>query len=160
MQHDSRGTILRPARIARGYMTPAFLRCVRRYGSVGLSVSLCYSFATIACVHFVDPTIASVIAFIVTLPIGYLAHKRITFSDSSHDAFQPVRFAVATAASFVLAVGGMYWITEIAGRNYIFGIAWIWFIIPTMNFVLYLLWVFRATGATLANKSRQAHHFE
>jgi putative flippase GtrA len=117
-----------------------------RYGCVGLSLALLYSLTVIACVRFVDPTAASVIAFFVTLPIGYLAHNSISFYDSRNDAFQPLRFAVTTAASFVISVGGMYWITEVAGRSYLLGIAWNWLTIPAINFLIYLFWVFQVAG--------------
>jgi len=149
------------------YATPALLRRIARYGCVGLGVSLFYSLAVIACVHFwppIGPTLASVIAFIVTQPIAYLAHRNVTFFDGQRDSFQPLRFAVTTAASFVLAVGGMYWITEIAGREYLLGIAWTWLVIPAVNFVVYMLWVFRTTqparpGASPA-QSLQEHRFD
>ena len=147
--------------------TPAFLRRVGRYGCVGLAVSLFYSLAVIACLHFwppIGPTLASVIAFTVTLPIAYIAHRNISFSDRQRDGFQPLRFAVTTATSFVLAVGGMYWITEIAGRSFLLGIAWTWLIIPAVNFVVYMLWVFRTTQtARLAGSpahSPQEHRFD
>jgi putative flippase GtrA len=127
---------------------------------VGLGVSLFYSLAVIACVHFwppIGPTVASAIAFFVTLPIAYLAHRNVSFFDSQRDAFQPLRFAVTTGASFVLAVGGMYWITAIAGQNFLLGIAWTWLTIPTVNFVVYMLWVFRTTQtALLAGSPAQA----
>jgi putative flippase GtrA len=132
----------------RRYATTPLLRRVARYGGVGLAVSLFYTFAVIACVHFwppLGPTLASVIAFIVTLPISYFAHRNISFFDAQRDGFQPLRFAVTTAASFVLAVGGMYWITEIAGRDFLIGIVWTWLVIPAVNFAVYLLWVFRTT---------------
>ena len=139
--------------------TPTFLRRVGRYGCVGLAVSLFYSLAVIACVHFwpsIGPTLASAIAFIITVPIAYFAHRNISFFDSQRDAFEPLRFAVTTAASFVLAVGGMYWITEIAGREFLLGIAWNWLIIPVVNFVVYIVWVFRATRpARLAGSPAQ-----
>jgi putative flippase GtrA len=155
------------AAMLRRYATPALLRRVGRYVGVGLPVSLFYSLAVIACVHFwppTGPTLASLIAFIVTLPISYFAHRNISFFDSQRDAFQPLRFAVTTAMSFVLAVGGMYWITEIAGRNFLLGIAWTWLIIPAVNFVVYMLWVFRTTqtarfGGSPA-QSQQEHRFD
>ena len=140
----------------RRYATPALLRRVGRYGGVGLAVSLFYSLVVIACVHFwppLGPTLASVIGFIVTVPIAYLAHRNISFFDSRRDAFQPLRFAVTTAASFVLAVGGMYWITAIAGRNFLLGIAWNWLIIPLVNFVIYMLWVFRTAQTARLRRS-------
>jgi len=144
------------------YVTPALLRRIARYGAVGLAVSLFYSLAVIACVHFwppLGPTLASAIAFVVTLPIAYFAHRNISFFDSQRDAFQPLRFAVTTAASFVLAVGGMYWITEIAGRDFLLGIAWNWLCIPAVNFVVYIVWVFRATKtAQLGSSPAQSPH--
>ena len=151
----------------RRYAAPPLLRRVTRYGGVGLAVSLFYSLAVIACVHLwppLGPTLASAIAFIITLPIAYFAHRNISFFDSKRDAFQPLRFAVTTAASFVLAVGGMYWITEIAGRGFLLGIAWTWLIIPAVNFVVYMLWVFRTTqtarlGGSPA-QSPQEHRFD
>jgi putative flippase GtrA len=151
----------------RRYVTPAFLRRVARYGGVGLAVSLCYSLAVIGCVHFwppIGPTLASVIAFVVTLPIGYFAHRNITFFDSERTPFQPLRFAVTAAASFVVAVGGMYWITEIAGRDFLLGIAWSWLIIPAVNYVVYIVWVFRTTQTALLGgspvQSPQEHRFD
>ena len=123
-----------------------FVRRVGRYGCVGVAVSVFYSLAVIACVrglHPITPTEASVIAFVLTLPVSYLAHGRVTFADRPADKFQPLRFGLSTAMSFVVAVGGMYWITEIAGRSYLLGIAWNFLIIPGTNFLVYLLWVFR-----------------
>jgi putative flippase GtrA len=124
----------------------AFVRRVLRYGGVGLAISLFYSFAVIAGVRLspsVSPTLASALAFLLVLPVSYLAHGRITFADRGNDPFQPLRFVVSTAASFVIAVGGMYWITEIAGHSYLLGVAWNWLIIPALNFFANLLWVFR-----------------
>jgi putative flippase GtrA len=151
----------------RRRVTPAFLRRVARYGGVGVAVSLCYSLAVIGCVHFwppIGPTVASVIAFTVTLPISYFAHRNITFFDSERTPFQPLRFAVTAAASFIVAVGGMYWITEIAGRDFLLGIAWSWLIIPAVNFVIYIVWVFRAPQTVRVSgspaQSSQAHRFE
>lgn len=123
-----------------------FLRRVLRYGCVGLAISLLYSLAVIACVQLlrpISPTVASILAFVAVLPVSYLAHGRVSFADRPFDTFQPLRFAFSTAAAFVVAVGGMYWITEIAGRSYLLGIAWNWMIMPTMNFLAYMFWVFR-----------------
>ena len=167
MLRKSDSATVEPGCDAESYATAGFLRRVTRYGIVGLAVSLVYSLAVIACVHLwprLGPTLASAIAFIISLPIAYFAHKNISFFDSQRDAFQPLRFAVTTAASFVLAVGGMYWITEIAGRGFLLGIAWTWLIIPAVNFVVYMLWVFRTTqtarlGGSPA-QSPQEHRFD
>lgn len=149
MLHEPDGATASLVAVLRWRPDATLLRRIQRYGCVGLSVSLFYSLMVIACVHFghpITPTVASIIAFMVTLPIAYLAHSSVSFSDRPYDAFQPLRFAVSTAASFVISVGGMYWITEIAGRGYLLGIAWAWLIIPAMNFLIYLFWVFRSAG--------------
>jgi putative flippase GtrA len=123
------------------------VRRIIRYGFSGLTVSIFYSLAVIGCVsafRAVSPTAASIIAFLLTLPFGYLTHGRISFSDRPFDTLQPLRFVVSTSASLVIAVGGMYWITEVAGRSYLLGIAWNWLTIPAMNFLIYIFWVFPA----------------
>src|SRR5580658_5604079 len=125
---------------------PAAFRRLLRYGCVGVAVSVFYGLLVVACVApplAADPTLASVVAFVVTLPVGWFAHRAFSFADRPRDRFQPVRFAAATGSSFVTAVGGMYWITRIAGHSYLLGIAWNWMVIPASNFMLYLLWVFR-----------------
>jgi putative flippase GtrA len=121
------------------------LRRILRYSFVGLSMSAAYSLAVVLLVRVMapaSPTVCSVLAFIVMMPIAFISHGRVSFSDRPRDAFQPMRFVVSTASSFVIAVGGMYWITEIAGRGYLLAIAWNWMAIPAMNFLIYLLWVF------------------
>ena len=135
-----------PASALAARLDRTFVRRVGRYGCVGVAVSVFYSLIVIAFVrglHPITPTEASVIACVLTLPVSYLAHGRVTFSDRPSDKFQPVRFGFSTAMSCAVAVGGMYWITEIAGRSYLLGIAWNFVIIPAANFLIYLLWVFR-----------------
>jgi putative flippase GtrA len=135
-------------RLAR--LMPPKTRRVLIYGCVGLAVSIFYSLAVIGCVallHPISPTLASIVAFVVTVPGAYLAHAKVSFSDRAYDRLQPLRFALSTTTSFIVSIGGMYWITEVAGRGYLFGIAWNWLTIPAMNFLSYVFWVFRAAGS-------------
>ena len=124
---------------------PALARRMVRYGGVGVAVSVIYSLVVIAVVQVprVGPTMASILAFGIVLPMAWFAHRNISFGDREGDAFQPLRFALSTTASFIVAVGGMYWITEIADQTYLLGIAWNWLIIPAANFLVYMFWVFR-----------------
>ena len=147
MPHDAHSVTVSPVAILLARLNPALFRRVLRYGCVGVAVSLVYSLAVIACMQVlspISPTVASIVGFVIVVPVAYLAHGWVSFSDRPFDTFQPLRFAVSTTTSFIVAVGGMYWITEIAGRSYLLGIAWNWLIIPAMNFSLYMLWVFRA----------------
>lgn len=128
------------------YKMVTLARRIVRYGCVGFGIALFYSLVVIICVRVVpslSPTMASIAAFVMTLPLSYLAHGRVSFADRPFDSFQPMRFAVSNAMSFTVAVGGMYGITELAGQSYLVGIAWNWIIIPAMNFLTYMFWVFR-----------------
>ena len=132
-------TLLQPSRSRRelARLVPRNVRRVFVYGCVGVAVSVFYSLAVVACVtyfHSLSPTLASVFAFAITLPVAYLAHARVSFADSTYDHFLPLRFVISTASSFTLNVGGMYVITEIAGRSYLWGIAWNWLTIPVSEF--------------------------
>lgn len=119
-----------------------------RYGAVGVAVSVAYSLAVILAVRELpghDAAWASAIAFALLLPLAYLGHRHIAFGDAARDPFQPLRFGVSTTSSFVVAVGGMYLVTEVLGRSYLVGIALNWALIPASNFLIYLFWVFPVT---------------
>jgi putative flippase GtrA len=119
---------------------------VIRYGVVGIAISALYSLSVVLLVdqiHMANATAASVLAFAAVLPLAYAAHRRVTFSDAAHDPLAPLRFAASTAASFLVATGGMYAVTEIFAHSYLLGIALNWVLIPIMNFLIYLVWVFR-----------------
>ena len=126
--------------------TPAPIQRVIRYGAIGIVVSVFYSVVIIALVMGptrLNSTLASAIGFPVALPVGWLLHRTVSFGDRPYDRMQPLRFVISTTATFALAVGGMYVITEIGGREYWLGILWNWLTIPVMNFLFYLYWVFR-----------------
>jgi putative flippase GtrA len=135
-----------------------FVERILRYGVVGLIVSVAYSLAVVLAVGWLpthDPTLASGLAFAVMLPIAYLGHRYVAFFDAARDPFQPLRFAVTTSSTFLIAVGGMYLVTEILGRSYLLGIALNWALIPAVNFLFYVFWVFRVGGrATLGTPLR------
>lgn len=136
---------------------PASLRRMFVYACVGGLVSLLYSFFVILCVQIVrplSPTVGSVVAFALFIPVAYFMHAKVSFSDRSYDAFQPLRFAFSTTASFVVSIGGMYWITEIAGRDYLLGVAWNWVMIPALNYLTNISWVFRTQQDTGARNAR------
>ena len=125
---------------------PGLVARLLRYGVVGTVVSLIYSAAVIIAVDglgVANPSLASMAAFLVTLPIAYFAHRRLTFRDAVSDPFQPWRFAATATVNFVVATAGMYLLTECLGRSFYLGIAVNWLLIPGTNFLVYVLWVFR-----------------
>ncbi len=129
--------------------TMAFLRRferVIRYVIVGGGVTLFYTLLTVGLLsgHVVDdPTLASAIASLVTLPISFLVHRAITYADVATERAQWTRFAIIAVSNFALNTGLMkvvdllrwpYWIALIIG----------WVLIPLVNYTINALWVFRA----------------
>ena len=128
----------------------AFTERILRYCLSGGIVALVFSVAVILAVNVlprVGPVGASVIAFFVTLPVGYAVHCHVTYPDAAHEQNAAVvrwrRFITANIGSFVVATVGMAFITQVLHASYLWGIALNWICVPTMNFVVYLWWVFR-----------------
>ncbi len=123
-----------------------FLLRVLRYGVIGVGNSIVYSLCVLFLVDELNvhsATLASVLAFAAVLPAAYLAHRRVTFFDAASDSSQLPRFLTSTGAAFLIATGGMYVVTEIYARSYLIGIILNWILIPPINFLIYLFWVFR-----------------
>src|SRR5437763_1858426 len=94
---------------------PAPLQRLICYGGVGVAVSIFYSLVIILLVTGptrLNSTLASALGFPIALPVGWVLHRNISFGDRPYDQMQPLRFVVSTTATFALAVGGMYAITE------------------------------------------------
>lgn len=128
-----------------------FFGRILRYGVVGIVISVIYSLSVVALVDgldFANPTAASVVVFILVLPLAYTAHRRVTFFDAAPHMTAPLRFGVTTATSFIITTGGMYLVTVVFEQSYLYGIALNWVVIPTVNFLIYYLWVFR-TGKSV-----------
>ncbi len=158
LQPDKSHTTIASLMSQLRHLAAPALRRVLIYGCVGVAVSLFYTVALISCMSLlqpISPTNSSIVAFIITLPVAYVAHAKLSFADRSYDTFQPLRFALSTAATFVVSTGGMYWITEIANRSYMLGIAWTWLMIPAMNLSIYLFWVFRDARAVGRSSDRE-----
>jgi putative flippase GtrA len=117
-----------------------------RYALVGVGVSLLYSLLIIALVDGLDanPTVASVLAFMVIVPLSYVGQRQFTFRDAGRVSFQRLRFGLMATSSFLAAAGAMYLVTEILHWSYLIGILLNWLIIPAINFFVNLVWVFPA----------------
>lgn len=133
---------------------PPGLRRIMLYGVVGASASIFYSALIVVLVNAtaLRPTAASALAFFLTIPASFTLHRALPFADRPRDPHQAARFALTNVSSFLLAVGGMYLITEHLGASYWFGIAWNWISVPAMNFLILTLWVFAPGKATQAGQ--------
>src|SRR5271166_5961260 len=149
LQHEADSVAAGPVAVLLARLNPALLRRLLRYGGIGAAISLSYSFAVIACMQAARPISLTMASIVGLFSAGRLSRARqgLLFKPPLR-YFRPLRFAFSTIASWVVAVGGMYWTAEIAGRGHLLGIAWNWLIIPTMNFLTYMVGVFRAARGT------------
>jgi putative flippase GtrA len=119
---------------------------VVRYGVSGGSVAVVFSLAVVVLVRFapaVGPVGASMIAFCLVQPIGYVIHRSISYPDAMGDKFdRRLRFVLTNGAGFVIATGGMAMVTGVFHESYLWGIVLNWALIPAANFMIYLCWVF------------------
>ncbi len=127
------------------------LRLLRRvlvYGAVGIGVALCYSVlvAVMLRAQLVStPTLAAVFAFLLVLPLSYVAQRRTSFGDRPRDGGQPARFAVLALTTFGISVGGMAIVVELLGLPYWGGLIVTWVCVPIAGFLMNTLWVFPAS---------------
>jgi hypothetical protein len=123
---------------------------ILRYGVAGLSVSVSYTLLVVFLVHefpTLGPTANAAIAFLIVQPLGLLLHGTITYPETGmargHLPRIGVRFIVTNAVGFMISIGGMGLVTLQLHESYLWGIALSWAIIPAINFLIYLFWVFK-----------------
>lgn len=116
-----------------------------RYLLVGGGVTVFYT-ATAVCILeswlVGDATIASTIAYVVTQPVAFLIHKRLTFPDATHPRSQWPRYCVMALVGLVITAGSMKAIS-VLGLSFWVGLFIGWVCIPIANFFISAVWVFR-----------------
>jgi len=128
----------------------ALFERILRYGFAGGLVSAVFTCLVVALVHLL-PSIgavgASMLAFCLAQPAGYLLHRSITYPDASqapaHKSGRVLRFLVTNALGLAVTSAAMALATHVYHASYLWGIALTWALIPAMNFVIYLTWVFK-----------------
>lgn len=121
-----------------------------RYGVSGVTISLFFSLAVIGFVRLsprIGPVGATVLAFCVVQPIGYVIHRVVTFPDAAVGGARTraslLRFFATNIGSLALATGGMAIVTGVLKASYLWGVALNWMLLPAINFTIYLFWVFK-----------------
>jgi putative flippase GtrA len=118
---------------------------VIRYVLVGGAVTLLYTLMTAGLYlgHVVgDPTAASAISCLVTLPISFFAHRAVTYADVEREPFQWRRFALLGASSFIFSTGSVKVVDLLHGPLWI-GLAIGFVLVPLANYSINTIWVFR-----------------
>jgi putative flippase GtrA len=131
---------------------------VIRYVLVGGGVTLFYTLVTATLISgkiIADPTLASAIASVVTLPISFLVHRRFTYADTKREQGQWERFALIAVANFVVNVGAMK-AADAMHFPYWSALAFGWVVVPVVNYAINVLWVFRSkTFLSLGRRGEQ-----
>ncbi len=127
---------------------------ILRYGFAGGLVSVFFTCLVIILVHWlpaIGPVAASMLAFVLTQPAGYLIHRTISYPDAAQipkqQSAQVQRFLLTNALGLGLTSSVMGITTNIYHASYLWALAFNWALIPAMNFVIYLTWVFRVRVA-------------
>lgn len=120
------------------------------YGVTGIAVSLLFSVVSAILIGVVGVTPASLgsaLAFVLVLPISFLAQAQITFRHRRAGLAQFIRFGTLSISSFIISVGSMYVCVEILHFSFWLGIGVTWILIPAINFAANRFWVFRSPNS-------------
>jgi putative flippase GtrA len=127
----------------------ALFERILRYGVTGGLVSAVFSLLVMILVKVapaIGPVGSSAAAFCLVQPIGYIAHRMITYADLRIEGAQMrrswLRFLLTNMLGLAMTMGAMALVTRSFHASYLWGIALIWVTIPAMNFIIYLTWVF------------------
>jgi putative flippase GtrA len=120
-----------------------------RFGAVGITSTVTY-FAVTAIAgnapFLLDPVLANVLGFCVSILVSYLGHHAFTFKiKGTHGVYAP-RFLASTAMLFVLATGMMaalrYWLQ----LDHTLSTAAVAVTYPIASYALNALWAFNPTA--------------
>lgn len=124
----------------------ALVMQVLRYGITGGIVTIFGVAAYLVAVGWanVPPLAANVIAYLVSMALGYFMHARFSFRDSGGDASvrQGGKFFVTSGISFALNSLFVWLFTDVLGWDERSPVIAMIFITPAICFVIYRKWVF------------------
>lgn len=131
-----------------------------RYGFVGAGLALVYTSLTIMLYRgavLADPTIASAVAFILTQPVAFLAHRRVTYSDAVQDRAQWKRFGVNAVSGMTISVSAMKAV-DLLGKPYWNALMICWVLVPVGNYLINAIWVFRVPNMFVMGMVMEGNH--
>lgn len=127
----------------------AKVRQIAIFGMIGLTNTLAY-FVLANVLHSfagVDQAAVSYGAYIILVPVSFLAHRRLTFASKGRASVEWIKFCFVQAGNLLI----ISCVTIVA--RYTEAPAWSSFaaisiLIPALNFVMLQLWVFTRRSAS------------
>lgn len=118
-----------------------------RFAAVGVVCGLVYALATALAIRAgMAAPLASAIGYLVSVPLGYVGHRRFTFRSANRVWTEALRFLTVHVTNIVIVMVAMQGLTQ-AGLHWIAGVIAAVLLVPVVNFLFAHYWVFRpATG--------------
>lgn len=119
-----------------------------RFGLVGGGSTTLFSILTwyFSKATYLTPVTAVVVAYLLLLPLNFLAHKYFTFNSTGATISESKKFALMHSLNLALSTAGMAVIAR-AGLDIRWGIGFSAIAVPIIVFVTMNCWVFRTPGA-------------
>lgn len=118
---------------------------ILRFGVVGGAATASYALMVWLLVDQLDwPAMqASMVGYMVSLPVSYAGQRRITFRSRGAHRVQIPKFMVLSLTSLLGTTGGMFLMHEMYQWHYLFGIGLAVVAVPVLNFLVMRSWIFR-----------------
>lgn len=129
----------------RAFSSDALALKVLRFGVIGVLSSGIFAAVTWWLVGplQVDPKMASVVAYLASVPLNFLGNRYFSFRSSNALAGDFGRFALLHAGNIFLTAFAMGIVVDALGLHYAFGILGAVVLVPCVNFMAMNWWVFR-----------------
>ena len=120
------------------------LHRIARFGLAGLAATVFYFVLTNILVlgGGLEPTTASVGAYLSALVCSYLLQSTFAFRVTGHSPAQVTRFSVTSVAGLLISYGAMRLATATFDLPYIVGAIAVCTLIPIVNYLAFSRWVF------------------
>jgi putative flippase GtrA len=116
-----------------------------RFGLVGVVATAVYSVVALLAIQGLDlsPIFGSALGCTASIAVSYYGHTLYSFRvEINHAAFL-WRFLSVAAASFIIATGVMWLLTDLMDVSYLLSVGIIAVLVPITNYVCNRFWIFR-----------------
>lgn len=124
---------------------PTLLHRFGRFAVVGAIATATHAIVFSAAIEIasIEPVLATVLAFVIAMLVGYLLNRHWTFAVRDAPARRLTRYAFAALAGLALNVAIMYSVVHLLHASPYLGLVAAIIIVPPVTFSLNQLWVFR-----------------
>ncbi len=123
-------------------------RQLRRFVVVGVAVTATHVAMSVLSIELLGLGVqaGTFLAFSCALALSYLLNRAWTYQVRGRHRRQLPRFAVVSLAGYGLNAAIMALVTELLGLSYLFGIAVVVMVLPSLSFLSHRYWTFADEG--------------